>query len=374
MMTARRLKLAGALGLGLLALTGCSNNDNPQDTFGADGHYSKLIADLNWVYIAAIVVGVIVGVAVILALIKFRERPGAPVPKQVHGHTSLELTWTILPALVLAVVAVPTIATIVKLNEKPKQCMTIQVVGQQWWWEFSYNNGVTTANEMVIPAGEEVCLKITSRDVIHSFWVPRLNGKKDAVPGRVHDWYIAADNPGDYWGQCAEFCGLSHANMRIRVRALPKADFDKWYQDQAKPATTPTEAAALRGENIYSQQCASCHVIKGAVDAAGNPVDFSKPVPLVSGAAPNLTHFASRSVFAGATFPLYLDDPATPDIDESDPYTAEHPILNRPRLEAWLRNPSANVPMVPDDERGMPNLHLSESQIDDLVAYLAGLK
>jgi cytochrome c oxidase subunit 2 len=286
----------------------------------------------------------------------------------------LEITWTILPAVILAVVAVPTVATILKLNDKPKQCMTVQVVGQQWWWEFSYDNGATTANEMVIPAGEVVCLKISSRDVIHSFWVPRLNGKKDAVPGRVHDWYIAADKPGDYWGQCAEFCGLSHANMRIRVRALTKADFDQWYANEAKPAVQPASEAAKAGEAIFAQQCASCHVVSGALDGNGQPIDYSKPVPLISGAAPNLTHFAARSQFAGATFPLYVDDPATKDVDESDPYATANPILNRAQLETWLRNPAAAVPMAPDQQRGMPNLHLTESQIDDLVAFLSGLK
>ncbi|MCU1345893.1 MAG: cytochrome c oxidase subunit [Acidimicrobiia bacterium] len=373
MMTARRLKFVGAAGFGLVALTGCSN-DNHQNVFDDEGKYAHDIAHLNWIFVAAVTVGVLVGLATIVTLVKFRERPGASVPKQVHGHTALEIAWTIAPALILAVVAVPTIGTILKLNEKPKSCVHVNVVGQQWWWEFSYDNGAATANEMVIPAGEDVCLKISSRDVIHSFWVPRLNGKKDAVPGRVHDWYIQADKPGDYWGQCAEFCGLSHANMRIRVRALSRPDFDKWYANEAKPALQPATDAALRGASTFAQQCASCHVVRGALDSSGNPVDYSKPVPLKSGAAPNLTHFAARSQFAGATFPLYVDDPATKDVNEADPYSTPNPNLNRAQLEAWLRNPTSQVPMNPEQQRGMPNLHLSETQIDDLVAFLSGLK
>jgi cytochrome c oxidase subunit 2 len=372
MTSARRWMLAGAVAF-TVVLSGCAKNA-PQDTLKDEGKYAHKIGSLNFVYVAALVVLVLVAAAVLLVMFKFRERPGMPVPKQVHGHTTLELMWTIAPAIVLAAIALPTVKTVFDLNKEPKSCMTVQVVGQQWWWEFSYENGATTANELVIPAGEDICLKITSRDVIHSFWVPRLNGKKDAVPGRVHDWYIQADKPGDYWGQCAEFCGLSHANMRNRVRALSKADFDKWYANEASPRMAPTSDAAKRGEATFATQCASCHVIRGAVGADGKAIDYSKDVPLISGAAPNLTHFAARSQFAGATMPLYVDNPATKDVNEGDPYTNPNPVLNRADLEAWFRNPSAEVPMRPDEQRGMPNLNLTESQIDDLVAFVSGLK
>src|SRR5690606_25946839 len=147
----------------------------------------------------------------------------------------LEIAWTLLPAVILAVVAFFTLRTLFDIKEVDEDDLTIRVVGQQWWWEYQYDtNGdgtfgegdVVTANDLVIPAGVDVHLEVTSNDVIHSFWIPSLNGKMDAVPGRVHPLMINADEPGTYVGQCTEFCGLSHAYMRQRVIALPMDEFE----------------------------------------------------------------------------------------------------------------------------------------------------
>jgi cytochrome c oxidase subunit 2 len=365
-----------------LTLAGCASNA-PQDTFKPEGPAARKINNLAIpIGSIALVVLVIVGVAVAFVAIKFRERPDSEVPHQNHGNTKLEIAWTIAPAILLAVIAVPTITTIFDLARKPANPLEISVIGQQWWWEFDYpTDGVVTANEMVIPAQTDIWLSITSRDVIHSFWIPRLAGKKDAVPGRVHKINFRADKPGDYWGQCTEFCGLSHANMRIRVRALSKADYATWLDNQTKDRVKPaTDTAQARGEATYLAKCASCHQINGVMvkDASGNEVRLvvDASANLIAGAAPNLTHFATRSVFAGAVWPTYLDDPATKDIDESDPYLTPHEKLipNRTQLEAWLRNPPGELPMYPQGKRGMPNLKLTEQEINDLSDYLLSLK
>jgi cytochrome c oxidase subunit 2 len=234
----------------------------------------------------------------------------------------------------------------------------------------------------VIPAGTRVNLSITSRDVIHSFWIPTLNGKKDAVPGRVHPLWIEADEPGEYWGQCTEFCGLSHANMRQRVVALSEADWERWVANQLQAAATPTDELALEGETTFKAQCVRCHTVTGLTDDEGQPLASRADEQLVSGAAPDLTHLMSRTMFAGASFELKI-----PECTNDPAYTAEFVTgtadncLNRPELERWLRNAPAMKPMYPNPSpgtdgkiRGMPALGLSEDQIDALVAYLSTLK
>lgn len=364
----------GAVALSGLLLAGCAS-DAPQDTFKAEGPRAEQIKDLAIpIGIVAIVVGIIVGIALLLVVVKFRDKGDGRTPKQTHGNTKLEIAWTIAPAVLLAAIAVPTITTIFDLDRKPDNPLEVAVIGQQWWWEFNYNdNGIITANEMVIPVDTDVYLSITSRDVIHSFWIPRLAGKKDAVPGRVHKLNIRADKPGDYWGQCTEFCGLSHANMRIRVRALSKDDFATWEADQTKPYVAPTDEALKRGEAAFVAKCASCHQVNGMLDSSGKPIVVDASASLIAGAAPNLTHFASRSTFAGATWPTYLDDPSTP-ANEADPYAGGAVIQNREQLEAWLRDPPKELPMAADEKRGMPKLGLSEQEIDDLADYLYSLK
>jgi cytochrome c oxidase subunit 2 len=347
------------------------------------------------------IVGVVVFAAVLYCVIRFRERPGhEETPQQIHGRPTLEITLTIIPAVILAVIAVPTIKVLFDINEKPKDPLTINVFGQQWWWEFDYPtiNGsdglpLVTANEMVIPAGQNIRLNITSRDVIHSFWIPRLNGKRDAVPGRVQPWNLQADNPGEYWGQCTEFCGLSHTNMRMRVIALTRDDFNAWVANQQKPATDPTDQLAQAGQAQFKSLCASCHQVNGLKDAQGKQIVSQPETQVYSGAAPNLTHLMSRSTFASGNFDLLLAncraDRDKLNATDPDGFSASYikgttpECLNQPQLEAWLRNPPGILPMYVDPTRlkatdgkyrGMPNLNLTETQIDQLVAYLRTLK
>lgn len=380
------LFVKGLLGLGAVLLAAGCSSEAPLDIFQGDGSESRTINTLQEpVFLVACVVGVLVMAAVVVIVIKFRAKPGDDeLPAQTHGALGLELGWTILPAVILAFVAAGTVVTIFDLADQPEDAMHIDVYGQQWWWGFEYdtnNDGnidIKTATEMVIPAGQPVVVDIRSRDVIHSFWIPALNGKKDAVPGRTHSLTIQADEPGIYRGQCTEFCGLSHSRMQMRVVALSEADYAAWVENQLQDAATPTDDLAQAGLEVFQGQCTTCHQING--------VDEVPPgtAAQVSGVAPNLTHLMTRSTYAGGIFDLYdeaNDNPPTYDLG-GIPYNdlPEQGTFNRNQLEAWLRNPPAEKPMAPDPTqysqygRGMPNLNLSEQQIDELVAYLETLK
>jgi cytochrome c oxidase subunit II len=334
-----------------------------------------------------------------------------------------------------------TVSTLATLNAEPAPtALKVRVEGQQWWWRFTYdlsNNGqgngsfsdpedVVTANELVIPANTEIALSETSNDVIHSFWIPALNGKKDAVPGLITNWKIQADHPGVYRGQCTEFCGLSHANMRMLVRAVTADDFALWQANQQKPAVEPAAGSKeATGKAVFtSALCASCHLIRGVNDSTVADPEKGVKAQLVSGVAPDLTHFASRGTFAGSIFNSRYpnpedkadqpfgqtckvrglpgtpdlhgakpDDASLPDCPEANqedafriPFASQPGNPNNPAdlvtLKEWLRDPPKMKPMAPTPEenpeaggrrRGMPNLKLSEDQIDQLAAYLSSL-
>lgn len=391
-----RRRLAGiAAGVGLV-LAGCAKNA-PQDTFQPAGENARKIDGLQreLFYISG-VVGVLVFAAVGYAIWKFRDR-GQEIPEQSHGNPKLEIMLTIMPAIILAVVAVPSIAMVFELDKKDNDCI-INVTGQQWWWEYDYVKGSTcggveipdsivTSGELVIPAGTDVLLRITSRDVIHSYWIPRLNGKRDAVPGRLHTLRMQADEPGIYVGQCTEFCGLSHARMRQAAVALEPADFQAWVTNQVQPYVKPdpgTTAAAY--EATFVAQCSRCHQVDGLTDADGAPVLADPDLYIVSGAAPNLTNLMTRTAIAGFTFDLLNDEcrdrlwNASPDefgalyLQGVTPECFDEAVLRE-----WLRNAPAMKPMYADPNnlaptggrtRGMPNLNLTEDQIDELIAYL----
>jgi cytochrome c oxidase subunit II len=378
-----------ALILPLVLLLGACASDAPQDTLDPQGPIARSIDDLwNGVFLVAVVVFVVVEFGALALVVKFRRRKDdddSALPAQTHGNTKLEILWTIVPAVMLAVVGFFTLRTLFEVNERNDDDLTIQVTGQQWWWEYAYDTDgdgeftdeeVLTANDLVIPAGQNVNLDIQSNDVIHSYWIPALNGKKDAVPGRSHPLRLNADEPGTYVGQCTEYCGLSHGYMRQRVVALEPAEFDEWLGNQQNDAAMPSEEEAAAGAELFTTQCSGCHLAKGINDTEFEEAGDGEEL-LVSGNAPDLTHFATRGTFAGAIFDLWVDQDGD-DIVEADEIGVE---LNTGALEAWLRDPPAEKPMdapyVPepgDDEvRGMPNFNLQEEQIDQLVAFLATL-
>jgi cytochrome c oxidase subunit II len=387
----RRRRLALALVMPLVLFVASCASDAPQDTLEPKGPIARSIDGLwNGVFLVAVVVFILVEFGTLALVIRFRRRKGDSdddLPTQTHGNTKLEIAWTLVPAVMLAVVGFFTLRTLFDINERDADDLTIQVTGQQWWWEYAYDTDgdgeftdedVVTANDLVVPAGVDVNLDIESNDVIHSFWIPALNGKKDAVPGRTHELAINADEPGTYVGQCTEYCGLSHGYMRQRVIALTQDEFDDWLADQEDDAQMPSEEEAAAGAELFTTQCSGCHLARGINDEefeeAGNGEEL-----LVSGNAPDLTHFTSRGVFAGGIFDLWLDGDGD-GIVEADEIGGEG-VLNRAALEAWLRNPPAEKPMdapyvpEPGDEpvRGMPNFNLQEAQIDQLVAFLATL-
>ncbi len=384
------------------------NDGKPLTTLSPRGQYAQTIQNLvSPVFIIAGVILVLVMGAVLYIAFRFRERPDEDeIPAQLHGNTVLEIGWTLAPAAILLVVAVLTVATIADLEAREPDAMKVQVEGQQWWWAFRYDlnddgvyddpeNDLITATELVIPEDTVVEIYTTGNDVIHSYWIPELNGKKDAVPGMRNFWKIQADEPGVYRGQCTEFCGLSHANMRMLVRALPRAEYNAWLANQLEPAVEPEEGSlAAEGKDVYlNQLCSSCHLIRGVNDEKVADPESGVESLLVSGIAPDLTHFSSRGTFAGSIFNShYPDKPgATPEEvaacragenvaqncgdpeDEALPGNPANPAYNVD-LEDWLRDPTVMKPMAADDGRGMPNLGLGEDQIDALVAYLNSLK
>ncbi|MGK2947012.1 MAG: cytochrome c oxidase subunit II [Acidimicrobiales bacterium] len=360
-----------------LALSACAENA-PLDTLQPQGPEARTIDKLvDPVFAIAGVVFLLVQVGVLAIVWHFRKRgeDDGSLPEQIHGNTKLELGWTILPAILLAGVGAASVLTIFDLDDRPDDAMQVTVIGQQWWWEYRYDvdddgeDDIITAQDLVIPAGEPVTLTITSRDVIHSFWIPSLNGKRDAVPGREHPLLIEADEPGVYRGQCTEFCGLSHAYMQMRVVALSPADYEAWQANQMEGAEVPDGELAQQGMEAFRAACSQCHLVSGE---GGNEEEYAAAdgVALVSGAAPNLTHFASRGVFAGAIFDLWVDTDGSGEIEPDE--VGER--LNRADLIAWLRNPPGEKPMAAGDGRGMPNLALTDVQIDALIAYLETLE
>jgi cytochrome c oxidase subunit II len=384
-MTSRRRRISPvAVAIGAVLLLGACASNAPQDTFQPEGPAAREIQNLvNPVFFIAAVVFVLVEVGVLFLVWRFRQRPednDDELPPQVHGHVALELGWTILPALILTVVGVMTVTTIFRLDSRRDDAeMTVEVIGHQWWWEYHYwvdgsreqgeEPDIITANDLVIPAGTSVELSITSADVIHSFWIPRLNGKMDAVPGRYHPLMIEADEPGTFIGQCTEFCGLSHGYMHQRVVALEQGEFEDWLQHMTQPAEMPTDEAAARGAETFTTMCSSCHLVDGINNAEfeeqGNGLE-----DLVAGPAPNLTHLMTRGVFAGGVFDLWETDEVTPQWED----IGEGGTVNESALKAWIQDAPGHKPMSPDDGRGMPAFDLPQDQVDDLYEFLTSLE
>lgn len=349
----RRLtRLAALVGLAV-TLSGCAIielEENPLTIFEPAGPFAGEADSLFWLvfWIATGVFALVMGILIVI-LFAFRDRRKGDQkePKQLHGSPKLEVLWTVIPALILATIAVPTVASIFDLTECSPDAMEVDVIGHQWWFEYYYPDAdIYTANVMVVPVGQEVCAQMTSNDVIHSFWIPALNGKRDVVPGQTTTLRLQADEPGDFWGHCAEFCGLSHSLMRARVQAVSQSEFDQWVENQVSPAALPAEDDPnYEGYQVYlNKQCVQCHTVRFDDSGASNIV----PPEAFNG--PELTHFASRNTFAGATLP-----------EEDQTYNEA--------LRHWLANP-------PEVKPGsfMPNLALTEQEIDALIVWLESLE
>ena len=367
----RRLVLAAVAAV-VLVLAGCSEiKNNKQNSMQPKGPEAQKIYNLFVpILIAAIIVGIAIIVATVFLAIKFRYRPGKNEnPRQIHGNTRLEIGWTIIPALVLAIIAVPTVATIFDLAQNPgPSALQVNVEGKQWWWQFSYPDAkVVTADELIIPTGRDVFVHLSACDgtgstktcnVIHSFWVPELAGKRDVVPGHTNTMTLSADKPGTYLGECAEYCGLSHANMRFRVIAKSPADFQQWLSEQQQGPVNPlyepdgtTPAGPTQKLIVGTFQCTNCHIFDDSSKAAYGP---------------NLTHLRSRTVFASGSY-----------------------ALTRSNLISWVKNAPGMIPMSSQDCRlppapgnicvGMPSFTentpkgypvMTQTQAEDIADFL----
>ena len=332
-------------------LTGCTPDD-PQSTFDTVGPVSRSqLVLFYWIFWAAVVVFIVVGAVLAYTSLRFRRKPSDAMPPQTHGHTPMEIAWTIVPALVLAVVAVPTVLTIFDNANSPEPgALTVEAVGRQWWFEFKYphptdpDEQVVTANELHIPVGEVVNINLASRDVLHSFWIPKIAGKVDMVPNNANTIWIQSDEAGEFLGQCAEFCGEAHALMRFRVIAEPREEYDAWLLAQAEPAADAIEPLAAEGQALFEGNaagCWACHTISGSAKSRGS-------------VGPNLTHVASRGLIAAG-------------IIEND----------QVGLRTWLTDPCeakpGNVMCTGAAVYNNPDKSLDEKQISALVAYLRGL-
>lgn len=323
--------------------------------FGADSPPSESIRQLAWLVlgICAAIFIVVEGV-LIVAVIRFRRRtrdavaegaatPGhatspADDPTQLYGSNPIELAWTVVPLLIVFVLGLVTIRTIreVQLTEPPEGALRVQVIGHQWWWEYRFpdelgdGREVVVANELTVPVDRPVWLELETADVIHSWWVPRLAGKTDLVPARTNVTWFEARRPGLYLGQCAEYCGTQHANMLLRVTAVPPDEFREWLEHQATPAIV--DPAVDEGRHLFAAfACLNCHVVDGV--SAGM-------------FGPNLTHLASRETIGSGIVPLTRDN-----------------------LRAWIADPQTLKIGC-----NMPSLKLTDDELDLITDYLMTLR
>jgi cytochrome c oxidase subunit II len=285
----------------------------------------------------------VVGGLLAYAIIRFRRRDNddGTEPPQIFGSTQIELSWTIIPVLIVTVIFLTTARVIFDIQDapKPKTALDVTVVGHQFWWEVRYpGSQVVTANELHVPvssasAPTPTFIKLTSADVVHSFWVPELAGKTDLLPNRINELWIAPEKAGLFKGQCAQFCGEEHALMLLRVYAETPENFQAWIHQQQQPAVAPQSDAAVQGRKQFeAQACINCHAVAGTV-ANGR-------------FGPDLTHLMSRDTLASGAMPNNAENLARW-ID--DPDTFKHGSL-------------------------MPSMHLTKTQIDQITAYLVTLK
>jgi cytochrome c oxidase subunit 2 len=343
-----------------------TNIFEPVSTPARDVHQLSL-------FVLLITGGIFLGVSglILFAIIRFRCRPGETAePPQVFGSTQIELAWTIIPVLLITVLFLGTARVIFAIQDapEPKSAVEVLVVGHQFWWEFRYPQyGVVTANELHVPESTDqqrrpTYLKLTSADVMHSFWVPRLAGKTDLLPNRVNEMWFDPHETGLFKGQCAQFCGPEHAKMLLRVYVDSPAQFDAWIRAQQKtqsdgpataqggqanaPAATPVRlnAAAVNvsqsaeppdvatGRQVFEQQaCINCHTVRGTI-ANGRY-------------GPDLTHLMSRETIGAGIVPN-----------------------TRESLLRWINDPNDLKPGCL-----MPAMHLTDQQNAQITAYLLTL-
>jgi cytochrome c oxidase subunit 2 len=317
----------------LLFLASCDASS--PSTVEPHGPGAERVATLWWVMLVASSVVVLVVAALLLAAILRRRRPAGSPDTEPRWTTRLVLGGgVIVPLLVLSGLWALTLRD---LRAMSRDCdgarTTVEVYGERWWWRVFYPEaGFETANDIRIPAGEPVEFRLETSDVIHSFWVPELGVKMDMVPGRTNVLCLQADEPGVYRGQCAEFCGLQHANMAFFVVAEPPASFDSWLAREAGDARPPADTLESRGQQVFVENaCAGCHTIRGVTEEGT--------------VGPDLTHFGGRRSIGAGTIPNTLQN-----------------------LLAWISDSQSFKP-----GNRMPPIPLTTEQLDAVAAYLESL-
>src|SRR5947209_8651176 len=252
--------------LSSLLLTACG--ENSPNVLDPQGPVANLEAGLFWfVLVVATIVFVAVEGWLIFSIIRYRARPNTPEPRQIHGNNTVELIWTVLPSLFLFAVLAGTIYTLFGLQNIPGNGnLNVTVVGHQWWWEFDYpNKHIVTADTLYIPQGTVINLSEVSNNVIHSFWIPKITGKIDDIPGHINTKIFRADTVGVFRRERTEYCGVQHANMNFSVVVLPSDSFNSWVSSQQVAAQTPTDTLAAQGQKVFTGvgACTGCHGIWG---------------------------------------------------------------------------------------------------------------
>ncbi len=369
----RRRKLGGrVLSLGTLAtiavlvLTACGPEvSKPYSTTSPASPTAGDIQSLyKLVFWLALIVFIGVQFAIVYTALRYRRTKDSPTrPPQVHGNKRLEIMWTIIPAVVLLAILIPTITTLYEHDAAAEEGdLVVDVYGKQWWWEIQYGedrtqNGqdlsVVTANEVHLPVGKEAIINLHSNNVIHSFWVPRLSGKMDVMPGHVNKLSITPTEVGEYYGECAEFCGTQHAWMRFKIIVEPQDQFYAWVNGQRSgnpavlSADDPPPAGFERAPAAFGV-CLSCHAVTGL----GKPGLTGIEAPANLG--PNLTNLSCRDTLAAGLL-----------------------VNNRENLEKWIDNPGAVKPgnhMATVITPGYIKEQLGQEEFDLLIDYLEGLE
>jgi cytochrome c oxidase subunit 2 len=325
----RRWVALGASGASLSILSGCGVR-----VLDPAGPAAAAIANLWWVMFALSVI-IFVGVMAALAVGIWGRRDGSEGRRERLGRHLVLIGGGLVPGVVILALMVYNTYVSVDLEEPPSEpALTVSVRSNQWWWHVHYpDHDITTANEIHIPAGRSVRLELTSDDVIHAFWVPELQGKRDMMPDHVGQLWLQADEPGTYRGQCAEFCGRQHAKMEFLVIAHEPGPFQAWLEERQAPRPDLTDEQAIRGKEVFSEVgCGNCHRVRGT-DAAGE-------------LGPDLTNLASRRELGAGTLPN----------------TREH-------LADWIVNAQAFKP-----GNLMPPVPMSDEDLQDLLAYLETLR
>ena len=324
-------RLASLMALMALFLAGCG--DPTLSALNPKGPMAKEQLDVIMISLGVMIFVIAIVLAIyIYVLVRFRKRPGdESIPKQVEGSHILEIIWTVIPIILLVIIAVPTVMYTFKHSKDYRDdpdAIQVKVTGYQFWWQFQYPDlGINTAQDLVVPVGKKISFELTSADVNHSFWVPSLGGKIDVNPGMTNVWHLQADEVGVYKGKCAELCGASHALMDFKVRVVTEEEFEAWKAKMTAQTTVPADAA--KGEQVFKDSCLQCHAI----------------TPNGPGLGPNLNGLASREKIAGIM----------EHTDES--------------LKKWIANPEDVKPGTK-----MPAVPLEESELNDLVEYLNTLK